>query len=177
MPKTSFMNKNVNLILLLLVVAVISIIALGTVYFQDEFYELTGNYNIKTTQLENTSSELQQCKDIYQQTVTKLNQTLDLTVKEKSDLRKVYTVTKTELETDIKDINSSLESTKHELLITANQLFDTTNRLNDANAQITVLGSEKKILERRVNSLRSNVDTLESQIASLQSELTACQGG
>lgn len=163
----SFMNKNVNMVLLLLVVVSVLIILISAVYFQEIFFKLTGRYNVQSIKLQNTSQLMDQYKELYEEISLRLNQTIILTESEKADLRKVYTVTKTVLESDIESLNSSLVATKNQLLDTINRLSSKISELNNANTEIDVLDDKVNDLEREIIRKRVKIDELEAQIAAL----------
>ena len=107
----TFMNKNVNIMLLFLIILVVGIIAAGTVYFQDIFSGLTGKYSSTTDELKQTSEELAKYKQLYTDAMAQLNRTNAITEQEKADLRKVYTVKK-----DLADqLNDTLVETEQQL--------------------------------------------------------------
>lgn len=158
------MNKNVNTVFLVLIVAVVLLVTGGTVYFQNEFYKLTGRYDVRTKELSNTTQLLERYKQLYSEVTDSLNRTIQLTEKEKSDLRQVYTITKTDLETDIAGLNSTLlstqqtlEDTQQQLLTTSNQLTQKTNELSVANALVNSLEREKDQLNSRINELEAQL--------------------
>jgi len=157
----SFMNRNVSLLLLVLIV--VSIIALvgGTVYFQGLLVNLTREHDSTTSALDRTSSQLKLYQDKYNETLAFLNESVSTLESEKADLRQVYTLTKTEMEDLVSDLNASLTTTSRDLSDTKEELKDTTSNLFDANKKVT--------------SLETNIATLQTEVADKQSTIVSLQ--
>jgi len=177
MPHDSFMKKNVNILLLLLITIVIVVVAGGTVYFQHTFQNITVDYNRISKNLSNTSAEMAFYKNLYNQTFEMLQETINVTEQEKQDLKQVYTLTTTELGSEIGDLNSSLNIATSALEETQGQLSTAKSELREAERNITVAYDEMMELGYRIESLTSRVNFLERQVESLQNDLSACQDG
>jgi len=84
----SFMNKNVNITLIFIIILVVGAIAAGTIYFQDIFVGLTGNYSSISKELKSTQEELANYKVLYTETALQMNRSEQLVEQEKADPNK-----------------------------------------------------------------------------------------
>jgi len=169
------MNKNVNLILVFVIIFVVGGIAVATVYFQDIFSAITGKYSSTTDQLINTQDELTKYKSLYEDTLIKLNQTQSITEAEKSDLRQVYIVKKDlaeQLNGTLVSTQTQLSNTQQILFDTSNQLTEKTNLYNNALNDITSLRADLTSRDLTISNLRTSVTSLRSQLTSCQDQLS-----
>lgn len=167
------MNKNVNLVLVFVIILVIGVIAASTVYFQDVFFRLTGNYSSTAGELKKTQDDLARYRQLYNDALLKLNSTQLITEQEKTDLRKVYIVKKGEAE----QLNQTLTQTQTELSTTTQELFDTSNQLTEKTSLYNTALQNISSLQASVSSLRNQVSSLKTQVNSLKSQLEQCQAG
>ena len=146
----AIMRRDVNLGLLLLIVAAILMFSGFTVYYQTTFKNVSKSYEIKLDELNTISKELEAKKGQLNQT----NVQLTLQGQKEQDLSKKYVDTKSErdqLETDKTKLTADLTSTKSELAATLSKLTDTQSQLAQKVQQIMDL-------DRQVLSLKADVD-------------------
>jgi len=159
----SFMKKNLNFGLFLLVIATLLCFAGFSVYYQKTYFNLTQEYKNKVENIDHLVTTLNLEK-------TKLNQTsyqLQLKADRETDLTSKYTTLsdeKDKLQQDITNLETSLSQTKAdlnqktlELAAAKSNLATTQQQLADANTEIITLDSQ-------ISDLRDKVNILESQL-------------
>jgi chromosome segregation ATPase len=158
----SFLGRNINLALVSLIVIMLLLAAGVTILYQRGLQE-------RTSQLENTSSNLSSCltalanyKDVLSQSQEKLNAT-------SQDIRKYDTLYSQKV--------AELTQTQQQLTTTQGQLNDMTlqkeqfkNLYGQAALNITVLQSS-------INSLNSQIYSYRNSLSACQSSLSSCQAG
>src|SRR3989338_2692583 len=139
----AIMRRDVNLGLLLLIVAAILMFSGFTVYYQTTFKNVSKSYEIKLNELNTISKELESKKGQLNQT----NVQLTLQGQKEQDLSKKYVDTKSErdqLETDKTKLTADLTSTKSELAATLGKLTDTQNQLAKTIVDLTKKATEDR---------------------------------
>ena len=119
----AIMRRDVNLGLLLLIVAALLMFSGFTVYYQTTFKNVSKSYEIKLKELDTISKDLESKKGQLNQT----NVQLQLQGQKEQDLSKKYVDTKSErdqLETDKTKLSADLSSTKSELAATLRKLTE-----------------------------------------------------
>ena len=146
----AIMKKDVNLGLLLLIVAALLMFSGFTVYDQTTFKNVSKSYETKIKELEKVSNELESKRGQLNETSIQLQ----LKKQKEEDLSKKYVDTESQrsgLETDKKKLEVELASTKTELASTNAQLSSTQNQLA---AQVQLAQQ----LNSQVLSLKNDVD-------------------
>ncbi len=157
----SFMKKNVNFGLMILIVATVLLFIGFTIYYQNTYSGLSGEYQQKIDELDKLTSSLQAEK-------TKLSETsYELKIKEESeqDLSGKYEGIKSEkekLEVDKTNLQQDLASTKSNLAVKEVELTTTKNDLEIANEEVSSLKSKISSKNNEINSLEARISCLQS---------------
>jgi len=141
----AYMKKNVNMGLLLLLVAVIICFAAFTAYYQKTFTNLSISYVNKVERIENLVGSLKKQSDILSQT----SRTLNTTSAEREVLGERYTT-----------LQSEKEVVEDELTGTKQELNDKIASINALNLQISELNSRIDSLIDDVNDLKGDYNSL-----------------
>ena len=165
----AFMKKDVNLGLLLLIVATLLLFSGFTVYYQTNFRNVVDEYHTKLDELKTVTTELGAEK-------TKLNETYQLRVKAEKDIKSLDTQyrllsderddlenQRNSLQSELSSTKTSLAETKTKLSQTETTLTQTQTSLNAANVQISVLGS-------RIGDLKDERDSYKAQYEACSEE-------
>ena len=125
------MKKDVNLGLLLLIVAALVMFSGFTVYYQTTFKNVSESFEIKLKELETVEKDLQAKKGLLNETSVQLQ----LKSQKEADLSKKFVETESEreqLETDKNKLTADLTSTKSELAGTKAKLEQVQVQLSNA---------------------------------------------
>ena len=156
----AFMRRDVNLGLLLLIVAALLMFSGFTVYYQTTFKNVSKNYETKLNELDKITKELETKR-------TELNQTsvqLQLNKQKESDLSSKFVDTKSErdqLEADKKKLEVDLASTKADLAATSTKLADTQEKLAEQVSLVTSLNAEVVKWKNKYNDAKDDLDACE----------------
>src|SRR3989344_1344666 len=137
----SFMKKDVNVVLLALIVASILVFSGFTVYYQTTFKDVSLEYKNKLEQLQKVTSDLsaqkQQLNETYSLRVKaeQDKKALDQSYKDLSDERNQLENDKSSLESELLDTKSDLAEKSAQLQLTQNQLSGTQVELGSVKAQ------------------------------------------
>ncbi|MBT5022452.1 hypothetical protein HOK51_04945 [Candidatus Woesearchaeota archaeon] len=176
-----FMQKNVNVYLLILFVAILIAVGGITVYYQEKIKE-------QTTDLKDTGYRLDNCTDILNNktvTLVKTQAALDLHEQDISKYDTLYEDKATKLsetETDLKDTETTLTSTQTELGNTKDQLdefmgkyasekqerMNLESELDSTNKELKQIKSAKAAADMTIHNLEDEIDELETQIEDLE---------
>ena len=162
------MKRDVNVGLLLLIVAVILVFSGFTVYYQTTFKNVSKSFEIKLKELDAVEKELSSKKSLLNDTSVQLQ----LKKQKEEDLSQKYVETegqRSQLETDKKKLEIELASTKATLAGTEATLAQTQSQLA---AQVKLAQD----LQRQVNNLKSDVANLNAKIDCLKSKADADEG-
>ncbi len=165
----SFINRNANLILLLLIVgSAVALVGL-TVFFQRNFTDVNLRYNEKLSALKNISDTLEK------------QQSLVIQAKQELDLLRARDVDFSQKFTSVKETKESLEDERQKLLL---DKADLTLKLAKADTDITKLSDEAKKYSLMYRNLQVDYDKLESdnqdlrnKVNKLEKEITVLKGG
>lgn len=174
-----FMQKNVNIFLLVLVLIVALSLAGSSVYFQKNFDKLTGKQ-------EDTSANLSECRADLENYKFNLNKTLRSLTTTTQDIRRydeLYVTKSTELESTkgtLEETQSTLQETKltlqEETALKTKYKRDYEDQL-EANRDLeeanAILTSQKAQLESQVISYRQQEGDIENCIADFLSDYDA----
>lgn len=161
------MKKDVNFVLLLVIVVTMICFASFTSYYQVTLHNLTLSYNIKLKQLENTTKMLLEHKNKLMQTTAELQ----LKKERESELSRKYSSLREEKEMLEKE-KARLES---ELDNTRNQLLQKTAELTQTQAQLVQTQDELTHARNQISALQNQISNLEEMIDMYREELEACQ--
>ena len=162
----SFMKKDVNVVLLFLIVASILIFSGFTVYYQTTFKDVSLEYKNKLEQLQKVTSDLSTKRQ-------QLNETYALRVKAEQDKRaldqsyKDLSDERNQLENDKSSLESELINTKGDLAEKSAQLQSTQNQLASTQAE---LGSVKAQRDNYKNDLNEVCDAYTAKNAGVKHE-------
>ncbi len=154
------MKRDVNLGLLLLIVAALLMFSGFTVYYQTTFKNLSVTYQNELKALGTVTKELETKRGQLNESSIQLQ----LRKQKEEDLSKKFTDVRSErdqLETDKKKLEVELASTKSQLSAT---LADLSNTKNQLTAQIKLAQD----LNQQVLNLKSDVTRLENKVDSLE---------
>lgn len=158
------MKKDVNLGLLLLIVAALLMFSGFTVYYQTTFKNLSATYQNQIKELEKVTKDLDAKRGLLNETSVQLQ----LKKQKEEDLSQKFTDVRSErdhLDSDKKKLEVELANTKASLASTSAQLANTQSQLA---AQIQLAQD----LNQQVLNLKSDVTRLESKVADLQRRIT-----
>lgn len=158
------MKKDVNLGLLLLIVAALLMFSGFTVYYQTTFKNLSTTYQNQIKELDKVTKDLESKRGALNET----NIQLQLKQQKEESLSKKYVDTASErdqLVTDKKKLEVDLASTKTELASTSAQLSNT-------QSQLAVQVQLVQDLNNQIGSLKATVANLNNQISSLNAKIT-----
>ena len=175
----TFMEKNVNMFLLVLVLVVAGALAGSSVYYQSSFDKLT-------TEQEETSADLSECNadlENYKFNLNKTMRSLNMTTQDIRRYDELYTTKSEELQTT----QSTLETTETTLKETTISLQEETALKNkfkedyedqleisrDLEELNAILTSQKAQLEANVISYKQNEDRIDSCIEEFLSDYDA----
>ena len=153
-----YMDKNVNAYLLGMIILVVASIVGGTLYYGSRFSNVTGDYNALISRIESLPAELLRSQTEYNYTIQSLSQTSE----EKENLKKVYTVTTSELKDTEEHLNETLRTARQELSGLKEVLADVQQELSSVKSQL--------------NNVRDDLNECKDDYNSCQDDLAACQG-
>jgi len=164
----AFMKRNVNLGLLVLIVASLVLFTGFAVYYQTTFKEITLEYNTKLTELQKVTSELGLQKKA-------LNETYELKVKAERDRSALDSQYR-----DISDENLQLERDNTNLLVdltqTKSNLAATNIDLENKKAVLAQTQSDLASANSKISSLKSREDSLEDDVDRICTKLLNAGG-
>jgi chromosome segregation ATPase len=165
-----FMEKNINIFLLILVLVVAGALAGSSVYYQDSFDKLTGTQ-------ENTAEDLSECETDLESYKFNLNKTLRSLNTTSQDIRRydeLYTTKSEELKTtqsELEDTSTTLKETKINLQEETSlknkykkdyhDQLDINRGLEEDN---TILTAQKRQVETELTSYKSKVSVADNCI-------------
>lgn len=162
------MKRDVNIGLLILIVAALLMFSGFTVYYQTTFKNVSKSYETKLKELEFISQELESKRGQLNETSVQLQ----LNKQKEADISKKFTDVRSEkeqLEIDKKKLQDELASTKSSLASTAAKLTETQSQLGaqvqlaqDLNQQVLSLKSDVKRLDDKVDDLKRRIACLHS---------------
>ncbi|MBU0980174.1 MAG: hypothetical protein KJ709_05180 [Nanoarchaeota archaeon] len=145
----SFITRNVNSTLMILLFVLIAFLIIGAIFFQGQFQRLTNDLSEHRTKLQNKTQLLELYMERYSGAMSELNKTINITEQEKRDLRKVYSFTKDGMGTEINKLNNSLivaqaqtEMCQDQVIIANGQLLEKSEELARKNVQVFNLSDE-----------------------------------
>ncbi|MBU0615212.1 MAG: hypothetical protein KJ601_03905 [Nanoarchaeota archaeon] len=145
-----YMKRDVNLLLLVLLAAVIIAFAFYSSYTETTFTNLSSNYESKIDELTDVSTTLQVEKMKLNQTTAQLQvkQSREQTLSEQYDVlrqeNEQLETDKSQLQTELADTKSTLASEKQKLAVKESELAETQDDLDAAKASINALKDEKE---------------------------------
>ena len=154
----AYIQKDLNMNLLLLLVGLMAVIGGLTVFFQTSFKEINTKYFTKVTELNQTYTTLTQNLDTLNQT----KQALQLKELREGDLTSKY-LTVTKQKTD-------LEAEKQELLTVKKNLQD---QLEETTTKLTATKKELDTSNLRIKTLEETRDSLQAQVNQLKQKCPA----
>lgn len=162
------MKRDVNIGLLILIVAALLMFSGFTVYYQTTFKNVSKSYETKLKELEFISQELESKRGQLNETSVQLQ----LNRQKEADISKKFTDVRSEkeqLEIDKKKLQDELASTKSSLASTAAKLTETQSQLGaqvqlaqDLNQQVLSLKSDVKRLDDKADDLKRRIACLHS---------------
>ena len=151
-----YLKKNVNFLLLMLVVTVLVGTVGITTYFQSTYKEVSQD-------LENKSQQLQVISSNFSQKINELSKTsseLQLNKVDKDRLDQLYS-----------DLLKEKEKLDGELAVTKNQLTDAMNSLKQAQAQLSDANYKLLLQEQEITDLNAKVQNLDNTIRSQRAQI------
>lgn len=145
----AFMKKDVNVVLLVLIVVAILGFSGFTVYYQTTFKDVSLEYKNKLEQLQKVTSDLSVQKQ-------QLNETYSLRVKAEKDKKALDQSYK-----DLSDERNQLEDDKSRLEV---ELINTKNDLGEKAAQLQATQNQLASTQAELGSVKARKDTLENDL-------------
>ena len=168
------MRRDVNLGLLLMIVAALLMFSGFTVYYQTTFKKLSNTYQNELKELEKISKDLESKRGLLNDTSIQLQ----LRKQKEEDLSKKYVDTesqRSQLETDKKKLEVDLAGTKATLANTESKLTQTQNQLTATIAQFQDEQTKRQRAESERDSLQADVADKNRRIACLKSNAGASE--
>lgn len=159
----SYIRKNVNFILILLIIALISLLVGLTSYYEKTNRGLVEQFNEKSSQYETLKSNLSTQKSQLEKTYTELQ----LQVAGGSKLQSLYN----EILQEKKKIEDQLSNTQGQLSQTQTQLANTLVELRKTEADLSVAQANYQEAQNEVNTLTSDVSSKQTKINTLCQQL------
>ncbi len=165
-----YLKRNVNFVLLMLVITILVGTVAITTYFQSTYKDVSQDLATKKKQLEVVSSN-------FSTKISELNKTYsDLQLKQldKEKLDQLYT----DLTKEKEKVDTELSATKIKLTSTFSELQRKKDELSDANYKIIL--EEREIIELKskvqnqdttIRSINAQLDSLKKQICDLKTAL------
>lgn len=161
-----FLQKKVNIFLLLIIVIMVIALGVSAVYYNETFMKQGSECAATSSMLDTCESSLQSYKDLLNRTVSELNQTTE-------DIHKydvLYENKSVELESTKKD----LEDTSEELETTKDDLAEYIDRYTLEKKRADGLQEDFDAMKALRDILAQHVEDLENQVVDLQAELDEC---
>jgi len=155
----AFMRRDVNIGLLILIIATIVLFSGFSVYYQSTFKRVSLDYQNKLEQLSDVTQELSTQK-------LKLNETYSQRIKVEEDKRtldaryKDVSDENEQLNDDNSNLRSEISSTKSQLAEKSAQLDSTKNLLSQSQASLSSANSEIISLKSKKNRLEDDLDRI-----------------
>ena len=155
----AFMKKDVNMGLLLLIIASIVLFSAFSVYYQTTFKDISLEYKTKLEQLSKVTQDLA----VQRQA---LNETYSLKIKAEQDRQTLdarYNDVRDEndnLKSDNTNLRSEVSSTKSQLAEKSAELSAAQNLLAQVQTQLAAANSEITSLKSQRSSLKADIDRL-----------------
>lgn len=157
----AFMKKDVNVVLLALIVVAILVFSGFTVYYQTTFQDVSLEYKNKLEQLQKVTSDLSTQKQ-------QLNETYALRVKAEQDKKaldqsyKDLSDERNQLESDKASLETELITTKGDLAEKSVQLQSTQNQLASTVAELGSVKAQRDSYKNDLEEVCSDYTTLNS---------------
>ena len=158
-----YLKKNVNVLLLMLVITVLVGTVAITTYFKSTYTEVSENLETKSKQLQVVSSN-------FSEKISELNKTyseLQLKELDKEKLDQLYI----DLLKEKEKLYGELAVTKEKLTEAINQLGQTKAELSDANYKLLLQEEELTDLNAKVQNLGTTIKEKNAEIESLKKQL------
>lgn len=156
----SFINKDVNKGLLILILVVLFVLVGLEVFYSLNFKSINNEYDTKIKELNDTYNSLAS----YQNVLNTTKSELQLKAAREADLSTQYVGVKGERDT-LEGLKNKLQSDNDVLKATLSQRED----------QLTQLNAIYFALNKTYYAQRTQIEGLNTQISSLQSQLAACK--
>jgi len=164
----AYITKNINILLLVLIVLIASSLVGATVYYQNTFQDLNDEYTSKSELLQNISAELAKQQQMLNQTTGELA----IKTTREAELSKKYS--------NLTDIKEYLEAYSADLEQEVDTLKDDyvakSNELKNVKLQNTNLTVQVDDLEDQVEDMDDIIDDLEDQVDCLKDTADADEG-
>ena len=163
------MRRDVNLGLLLLIVAALLMFSGFTVYYQTTFKNLSTTYQNQLKDLEKVTKDLEAKRGALNETSVQLQ----LKKQKEEDLSLKFTDVRSErdqLETDKKKLEVDLASTKTSLSATLKELENTKTELDSTKSKLAAEIQLARDLNSQVLSLKADVDRINDLYRSYKSK-------
>lgn len=167
--KMSVMRRDVNLGLLLLIVAALIMFSGFTVYYQTTFKNLSATYNNQLQELGKVTKDLEEKRGALNETSVQLQ----LRQQKEEDLSKKFTDVRSErdqFESDKKKLDADLGSTKSSLSATLKELENTKTELDSTKSRLAAEIQLAQDLNSQVLSLKADVDRINDLYRSYKSK-------
>lgn len=155
----AFMKRDVNIGLLILIIAAVIIFSSFSVYYQSTFKNVSLEYQNKLEQLGQITTELSKQKQ-------ELNQTYGLRVKAEED-RKTLDVKYTEVRDENQQLSSDNSNLRTEVSSAKSELAEKTVQLEATQNLLASTQSELGSVKAQRDSYKSRLDTVCSSYTSL----------
>ena len=169
------MKRDVNLGLLLLIIAAILMFSGFTVYYQTSFKNLSKTYQNQLNDLGKVTKDLEAKRGALNETSVQLQ----LKQQKEESLSKKYVETesqRSQLETDKKKLEVDLAGTKASLASTSAQLANTQSQLDQRLVELSQKITQIDNLNAKIANLNNQIDSLNTKVSCLKSKADADEG-
>ena len=163
----SFMAKNVNMVLLVLLALVVASIAGVSTYYQKSYLNLSINHEVKL-------KELNETQDVLFSRENKLSE-VELSYAQQQEANQEYDKLYSDLKLVKESLDSELAVTKAELEQKITSLAQTIKELNDKNSELISTQAQLTSAEAIIVQRDLTIEGLNTRVDSLRSDLDSCQ--
>lgn len=169
----AIMKKDINFILLVLILVVLVLFSGFATYFQRSFKNLSTDYNTKLNELQEVTSDLMTQKKILNTT----SYELEIKAKREEDYSTKYTTLKDErdkLADEKQQLETSLLQRTQELSSKISELESARTEIVSFKVRITELNDEIVQYKSKISSLNNKIDSICAEAISKQVSLSGC---
>tara|TARA_Y100000310_G_scaffold68197_1_gene63498 strand:+ start:10889 stop:11413 length:525 start_codon:yes stop_codon:yes gene_type:complete len=162
----SSIKKDVNIGLLILIVATLIMFSAFTVYYQTTFKNISKSYKTKLDELVKVTSDLDLKRTLLNETSTQL----DLKKQREEDFNVKFTEVRGErdtLESDKNQLTVDLTSTKAQLAQSQSDLANSQAQVAEKQSELTDAYNSIQSLQKSNSNLKGDVDRLDTRVSCL----------
>jgi chromosome segregation ATPase len=170
----TYITRNANIALLLLILISAGALVAATVFFQENFDRINTAYSSKLSQLNQVTKDLEE----KQAALDTIKSELTLKAAREEEFTSQYTTVKTEkvqLEGEKKQLTQVKQSLENELTSTENQLATVRNQVEVLSGENVRLTADLSTAQTTITSQHNQMDTLSAQKDALIAQKNALE--